>query len=212
MFSPASLMLNEKGSNWNAIKNFFRCEFMERYVSCEFHFKQSVNRKMKDSMFTNSEDREKFRNLTRNMLEAQTEMQFKTAVTNLEPFITEKKERNLLSEWLKWWLPRKEHIFRAFKDRECPESNLSEVIHSSWVATKRTHMTLYEATIDDIAEHVTIKQMLKAYGDGGFGGGTGPNFKELEARKLARKERVSSQIIANNDDAVNIYFSQQQQQ
>ena len=82
---------------------------------------------MKDPMFTNSEDREKFRNLTRNMLESQTETQFKTAVTNLESFITEKKERNLLSEWLKWWLARKEHIFRAFKDRECPESNLSKV-------------------------------------------------------------------------------------
>ena len=53
-------------------------------------------------------------------------------------------------------------------------------------------MTLHKATIDDIAEHVTIKQMLKAQGDGGFGGGTGPNFKDLEARKLARKERVSS--------------------
>ena len=52
-------------------------------------------------------------------------------------------------------------------------------------------MTLYEATFDDIAEHVTIRQMLKAYGNGGFGGGTGLNFKELEARKLARKERVS---------------------
>ena len=135
-------------------------------------------------------------------------IQFKTAVTNLESFITEKKERNLLSEWLKWWLARKEHIFRAFKDRECPESNLSDVIHSSWVTTKRTHMT----TIDDIAEHVAIKQMLKVYSDGGFGGSTGPNFKELEARKLAGKERVSSQIIANNDDAVNIDFSQQQQQ
>ena len=73
-------------------------------------------------------------------------------------------------------------------------------------------MTLYEATIDDIAEHVTIKQMLKAYGNGGFGGGAGPNFKEPEVRKLARKETVSSQIIVNNDDAVNIDFSQQQQQ
>ena len=71
-----------------------------------------------------------------------------------------------MSEWLKWWLAQKEHIFRTFKDHECPESNLSEV--------------------NDIAEHVTIKQMLKAYGDGGFGGGTGPNFKELEAPKLAR--------------------------
>ena len=177
MLNPAGLMLDEKGSNWNAIKNVFGCEFMERCISCEFDFKQSLNRKMKDSMFTNSEDREKFRNLTRNMLEAQTEIQFKTAVTNLESFITEKKERNSLSEWLKWWLARKEHIFRDFKDRECPESNLSEVMYSSCVTTKLTHMTLYEATIDDIAEHVTIRQMLKAYGDGGFGGGAGPNFK-----------------------------------
>ena len=116
-----------------------------------------------------------------------------------------------MSEWLKWWLAPKEHIFRAFKDLKCPESILSKVIHSSWVTTKRTHMTLYEATIDDIAEHVTIKQMLKAYDDGGFGGATGPSFKDLEARKLARKERASSQAIANNDDAVNIDFSQQQQ-
>ena len=29
---------------------------------------------MKDSMFTNSDDREKFRNLTRSMLKAQTEI------------------------------------------------------------------------------------------------------------------------------------------
>ena len=112
---------------------------------------------MTDFMFTNSEDLEKFRNLKRNILEAQTKIQFKTTVTNLESFITEKKEQSLLNEWLKWWLARKEHIFLAFKDHECPESNLSKVIHSSWVATKRTHMTLYEATIDDIAEYVTMK-------------------------------------------------------
>ena len=42
-------------------------------------------------MFTKSEDREKFRNLTRNMLEAQTEIQVKTVATNLESFITKKE-------------------------------------------------------------------------------------------------------------------------
>ena len=30
--------------------------------------------------------------------------------------------------------------------------------------------------------------------------------------KISKKRKVSSQIIANNDDAVNIDFSQQQQQ
>ena len=97
VFNPAGLMLAEKGWNWNAIKIIFRCEFMERYISCQFHFTQSVNPKMKDSMFTNPEVREKFRNLTHNMLGAQTEIQFKTGATNVELFITEKK-RNLLSE------------------------------------------------------------------------------------------------------------------
>ena len=68
----------EKGieleSNWNTTKNVFGSEFMKRCISCEFHFKQRVNRKMKDSTFTNSEDREKLGNLTRNMLEARTDI------------------------------------------------------------------------------------------------------------------------------------------
>ena len=96
MFNPAGPMLDENGSNWNAIKNVFGCEFTERCISCEFHFKQSVNRKIKDPLFTSSEDREKFRNLTRNMLEEQTEIQLKTAVRNLESFITEKKRTKFI--------------------------------------------------------------------------------------------------------------------
>ena len=81
-------MLDENGLNWNAIGNVFGCKFMERCISCQFRFKQSVNRKLK-TMFTNSERREKFRKLTRNKLEAQTKKQFKTTVTNLKSFIKE---------------------------------------------------------------------------------------------------------------------------
>ena len=52
---------------------------------------------MKDPMLTNSEDREKFRNLTRNMLEAQTEIQLKTAMTYFESFFTKKKVETVVS-------------------------------------------------------------------------------------------------------------------
>ena len=64
----------------------------------------------------------------------------------------------------------KEHIFRAFKDTLSPHSNLAEVIHSSWASTKRTHLSIYECTLDDVAEFVTIKQMLKGYEEGNFRG------------------------------------------
>lgn len=84
MLKPAGLMLDEKGSNLNAIKYAFGSKFMKRCISSDFHFKQSENQKMKDSnMFK------------RNMLEAYTETQFKTAVTNYESFIIDKTTKFL---------------------------------------------------------------------------------------------------------------------
>lgn len=46
--------------------------------------------------------------------------------------------------------------------------------------------------------------MIKTYEDSGFQVYKILNFKGLKAQKLSRKVRVSSQITANNDDAVNL--------
>ena len=67
----------------------------------------------------------------------------------------------------------KHHIFQSFKDKLSAHSNLAEVIHFSWVSTKRTHLSIYECTLDDVSEFVTIKQMLKGYDEGNFNGSTG---------------------------------------
>ena len=42
-----------------------------------------------------------------------------------------------MSNWLAWWVTRKEHIFRAFKRKNAPDSDLAEVAHSAWVTQKR---------------------------------------------------------------------------
>ena len=75
------------------------------------------------------------------------------------------------------------------------ESNLAEVIHSCWVTQKRTQLSIYEACIDDICEQVTVKQMLKGYGEGSFIGGTGTSFGNLQKRKKAREDSLTSKII-----------------
>ena len=72
------------------------------------------------------------------MLEAQTEVQFEDARTELRAFIDEKEKMQPLSNWLAWWVTRKEHIFRVFKRKNVPGSNLAEVVHSAWVTQKRT--------------------------------------------------------------------------
>ena len=66
-----------------------------------------------------------------------------------------------------------------------PHSNLAEVIYSSWVSTKRTHISIYEYTVDDVAGFVTIKQMLTGYDEGNFSSGTGPSYMQINSRKYA---------------------------
>ena len=53
-FNPIGITLDKKSCNWNAIKRYFGDEFIKRYLSCEFHFKQSVTIRLKDSMFSKS--------------------------------------------------------------------------------------------------------------------------------------------------------------
>ena len=129
------------------------------------------------------------------MLEAQTKVQFEDACTELGAFIDEKEKKQPLSNWLAWWVTRKKHIFRAFKRKNAPESNLAEVVHSAWVTQKRKQLSLFESAVDDICDMITTKQMFKSYGDGSFGGGTGPSIQCLDKRKRARNDSILTKIM-----------------
>ena len=80
-FDPAGVSLDERGCNWNALKEVYGKDFITRCSSCEFHFKQSVNRRLKEIIFLGDESADRFRSLTNRMLEAQTEVQFEDAFT-----------------------------------------------------------------------------------------------------------------------------------
>ena len=146
-------------------------------------------------MLSKSRTSDKFRTLSKGLLEAQTESQFHESMSLLESFIKEYPARLPLENWLKWWVSRKTHIFRGFKRKCSPESNLAEVIHFSCFTQKRTQLSIYEACVDDICEQVTVKQMLKDYEEGSFIGGTGPSFGNLQQRQKAREDSLTSKII-----------------
>ena len=141
-FDPAGVLLDEQGCNWNALKEVYGEDFIKRYGSCEFHFKQRVNRHLKETVFSGDKSADRFRFLSKRMLQAKTEVQFEDTRTELRAFIDEKEKKQPLSHWLAWGVTRKEHIFRAFKRKNAPESNLAEVVHSVWVTQKRTQLSL----------------------------------------------------------------------
>ena len=100
----------------------------------------------------------------------------------------------------------------AFKDsipsiQRCtsPHSNLAEVIHSSQVSTKRTHLSIYECTLEYVAEFATIKQMLKGYQKGNFCGSTGPSYMQINSRKDARNIKAFFTVI--EEDSFPIHYN-----
>ena len=113
---------------------------------------------MKSSgLFAGDRARDKMRSLSRKLLESETTIQFEKVCEEAVKFIEEKEKRKPLKAWLDWRLSRKEQIFRALKRKFFPQSNLAEVIHSSWVTQKRTHLSAYETAVDEICEMITAK-------------------------------------------------------
>ena len=72
-----------------------------------------------------------FRSISKEILEKQNVSGFVSVVAKMKTFIRRKYDRKSLTPWLEWWVSRKEHIFRAFKNKTAPYSNLAEVVHSS---------------------------------------------------------------------------------
>ena len=73
-FDPAGVLLDERGSHWNTQKEVYGEDFITGYSSCEFLFKQSVNRRLKGTAFSGDKSADRFCSLSNRMLEAQTEV------------------------------------------------------------------------------------------------------------------------------------------
>ena len=82
---------NQKNSKYG---HFSRSEdLLKRYVSCEFHFKQSVNRRLRDSMFANQLFFDQFHTLSKGLLESQTEIQIEETLLRFHSFVRENGAR-----------------------------------------------------------------------------------------------------------------------
>ena len=54
--------------------------------------------------------------------------------------------------------------------------------------------------MEDITEFIIVKQMLRNYKDGSFGGCSGPSFDNLRKRKLTRQDKVLNKVMYDDSD------------
>ena len=127
-FSPAGFCTDMATANFNGLVKIYGEEILEKVKGCEFHARDSINRKAS----TLGEHSTKFTEISLSMLTSTTPEAYINALKNMQAFINKNKKLADLQHWFNWWDNRRELIFKAFTSKVTPESNLAEVIHADW--------------------------------------------------------------------------------
>ena len=135
-FNPTGFVADEHHCNWNSIKRVFGDDVLERVVSCEIHYKQSVRRRSKN---LDGSSCELFLKISDLMLTVLTVNDFELQCSEMKTFI---KDHPILQDWFNWWYLRRTHIFRCFKPTSAPATNLAEVGHAKLSTVGRQYMSL----------------------------------------------------------------------
>jgi len=108
-FNPCGLVADEHHANWLSISSIFGESAISKTVSCEFHFKQSVERHSKKLLSHNVPI---FKKLADDWLSVLTLEAYDEATSNLEEFCGTNES---LGSWFSWWCERSSHICKLYK-------------------------------------------------------------------------------------------------
>ena len=122
---------------------------VKKTVSCEFHYKLSVD-KFRDylSNFSGPE----FGAFAMSLMNALTVNEYEERYNKIVNFIdTKRSSRSFLKKDLRFLAPETGHFSKAFKNSNAPSINLSEQFHVRYVKTNTTGLKLIDAVYRDTA-------------------------------------------------------------
>ena len=189
IFRPKGYLMDEHGGNWEGLKRVAGEDELKLCVSCEFHFKDSVNKHA--NKLTSTYSKSKFKRAANELLTAVSPSSYECAYGKLAAFINEKpSKRSFLQTWLDWWDRRREHFCHAYRLKtNMPATNLSEVVNSSWSTAGLCGLNLIDAICNDVTDSVKLERQWKSFRCGAKCGGTGPDSNVLESRERAKQIR-----------------------
>ena len=182
VFNPQGWCTDMAGANMNGLQQVFGEDSLSRMKSCEFHFKDSINKMARK---LGQEAGETFKELCQNLLTCSLKVTYLKVKKSLEEFTNENSEWQFLSSWLSWWDNRRTFIFGAFAPNNVPRMNQAEVIHAGWAHKDPSNLSLLDTAHTDTRDSVLLTVELKSIEQGTSKGGTPPSYKERK-KKLRR--------------------------
>ena len=96
-FNPSMICTDEAGAILPAIRNVFGEEYLNRIVSCQWHFKQCAHRQLPN---IRTDDQASFMFYVNRICTASTVAEYKLYASGLEEIC----KRNKCVKWYNWWI------------------------------------------------------------------------------------------------------------
>ena len=136
-------------SNFVGLEKLYGEGVTNKIKGCEFHYKDSVNKKARSL----GEDGKESKLIATNLLESSTPKAYEKVKDKMVAFINKKEILNILTAWFNWWDARKSYIFKAFQGLLKPQSNLGETIHAGIVHRDTMGVCLLESSYYNIRDN-----------------------------------------------------------
>jgi len=149
---------------------------VQRIRTCEFHYKQSVQRHAK---YLEPISGETFQFLAEEMLEGQCHEEVEQACAEMDAFSQEHLE---VDGWFRWWYKRRHHVCRAYKATDTPHANLAEIGHSQMAALSKQYKSLLEVAYVDVLSGLRQQVEIRQFAEGRRTFGTGASVKMRQAK------------------------------
>ena len=179
IFSLCGWVTDMATANFSVFSIVYGEDVLTKVKGCEFHFKQSVERRVK----TLNTMGEEFRKVAIRLLIASTPEAYSHALRLLKQFSSNNAES--IRDWTEWWSAHKEFAFRAFTSFNAPKSNLEEVIHAGWKSRDQMGVSLLECCYFDLRDSILLTTNLNSLENGGHGSGFGPSSATRRARNTS---------------------------
>ena len=191
-WEPNSLMMDEAGCNFAAVENVFGEDFVDNFtMSCQYHFKNCAEQKMKDENVP-ADERKKFREWLDELCEASTLHEYYNICAKIES----KVAAYGLQGWWRWWKPRGFHLVPALRGFNLPRSNMAEGGQSKLKGDKKISLTesVFEDAIGMLIQAANYENFLD---NAEHVRGRGPSqFDKDEKQRRQEKRYVESAVNA----------------